>query len=357
MALRKKKHDGRAAYKNTFDHNGLTPYLNRWLEHSAVHGFSADTLKRHESALRRFIEWCDERGITEPQAVTKPMLERYQRHLFYYRKADGKPLGFGSQNVLLAPVKGFFKWLCQQNYLLYNPASEITVPRKPKALPRTILSVADIETVFAQPDVTTPNGLRDRAILELFYATGIRRAELLALQVFDVHLQRRLLFIREGKGGADRMLPVSERACAWLEKYLIDVRPLLVLEPDDGTLFLTDYGEAYKAESLVMVKRYLRQAGIDCLGACHLFRHAMATHMLDNGADIRFIQAMLGHGDLNSTQIYTRVSVEKLREIHNVTHPLAQLRTHAHATTDVERATLDALLDADEDDGDLQDAG
>lgn len=348
MALRKKKHDGRAAYKNTFEHNGITPYLKRWLEHSAMCNFSADTIKRHDSALRRFIEWCDERGITEPQVVTKPMLERYQRHLFYYRKADGKPLGFGSQNVMLAPVKGFFKWLCQQNYLLYNPASEICIPRKPKALPRTILSVDDIERVFAQADVTTPNGLRDRAILELFYASGIRRAELLALKVFDLHVQRRLLFVREGKGGVDRMLPVSERACAWLEKYINDVRPLLTLEPDDGTLFLTDYGEAYKPESLVMVKRHLRKAGIDCVGSCHLFRHAMATHMLDNGADIRFIQAMLGHGDLNSTQIYTRVSVEKLREIHNVTHPMAKLRTTQTASGDDDRQVLNELLEQDD---------
>ena len=167
-----------------------------------------------------------------------------------------------------------------------------------------------------QADTTTPWGIRDRAMLEVLYSTGMRRAELAGLGVDDWDWARRAIAIRQGKGGRDRVVPIGDRAAVWLARYLDTVRSDLVREPDDGTLFLTDYGECFGKNRLGdLVRRYLDWAGITIPGSCHLLRHACATHMLENGADIRYIQALLGHADLRSTQIYTQVSIVRLKEV------------------------------------------
>lgn len=328
----------RYRHKDVVEASGLFPYMQAFLEWTEVKGFSLDTKKRRQAALRRFIVWCNEREIHTPQEVTKPILERYQRYLYYYRKSDGQPLTFGSQHVMLTPLKTFFKWLTRENHILYNPASELELPRKPKRLPKTILQSEDIETILNQPDIDTVEGIRDRAMMETLYSTGIRRMELVKLTLYDVDTQRGTLMIREGKGKKDRLIPIGERALAWIDKYRTEARPALVMGKDDATLFLTDRGIAFRRGAVSgRIKRYIRQAGIEVEGSCHLFRHAMATHMLENGADIRFIQAMLGHSDLSTTEIYTRVSIDKLREIHAATHP-AKLERQTHS---------DAAIDAD----------
>lgn len=322
MVLRRKKHDTHFNRKRPVEHNGLYPYLVRYLQAGQVQGVSKDTQRRRESALRRFIEWCDERSLDDPRQITKPILERYQQHLYYYRKSDGQPLSMGSQNVMLTPLRSFFKWLTRENYLLYNPASELTLPKKPKRLPRSILSVDEVIHILDQPDIATPSGLRDRTMLETLYATGIRRAELMRLDDGDIDAGRQTLFVRDGKYNKDRYLPLGQRALQWIERYRLAVRPLLLIDHQQRRLFLTDYGEPFRGSYIGhIVKRYIEQAGIHKTGSCHLFRHAMATHMLENGADIRFIQAMLGHSDLSTTEIYTQVSIEKLRQIHAATHP------------------------------------
>jgi len=302
--------------------NGIAPYLEQHLEWLTVKAYATDTIDRREIALRRFIEWCDERGLHAPQDITKPILERYQRHLYYYRKSNGKPLALSTQHSFLAPLKTFFKWLTQENHLLYNPASELMLPKQPKHLPKEILSVEEVEQILAQPDYETAEGLRDRAMLETLYSTGLRRMELTALKTYDLDCRRAIVVVREGKGKRDRILPIGERALAWVEKYLEDSRPKLAVDLHEEALFLDDWGGAMARDTLAhKVKIHIRNAGVDKKGCCHLFRHAMATHMLDNGADTRFIQAMLGHADLATTQIYTHVSVEKLRDIHTATHP------------------------------------
>ncbi len=146
--------------------------------------------------------------------------------------------------------------------------------------------------------------------------------ELARLQVFDVDLVSGLVRVRAGKGGRDRIVPLGARATKWVGIYLREVRPMLLPAHCEGALFITDYGEPFAKNRLGdLVRRYLGRARIAAPGACHLFRHACATHMLENGADIRFIQSMLGHADLSTTQIYTRVSIAKLKEVHEATHP------------------------------------
>jgi integrase/recombinase XerD len=302
-------------------HLPLTAYMNAHFEWMLVSGYSEDTVRARRTALRRFIVWCEERALRDPKDITKPILERYQRHLFYYRKVDGRPMTLGTQFGCLAPLKTFFKWLAKENHILYNPASEITLPKLPKHLPRVILSIQEVEAILREAEPSTASGLRDRAMLETLYSTALRRMELPGLALYDVDLTRRLVMVREGKGKRDRVVPIGERAAAWVDKYLHEARPQLLVG-DTEALFLTDYGEPMTPEYVAeCVRRYMHFAGVKKPGACHLFRHACATHMLENGADTRFIQALLGHADLGTTQIYTRVSIDKLREIHDATHP------------------------------------
>jgi len=304
------------------ERNPLNAYAREFLEWTRALGRSDQTVDTRERALKRFIAWCDERGIEHPKDVTLAILERYQRPLFHYRKPNGEPLTFGSQQTMLVPLKTFFQWATRERHILYNPASELLLPRLRRRLPKRILAIADVEAIINEPNVATPAGMRDRAILEMFYSTGIRRSELIWLALYDVDTRGGAVTVRGGKGGRDRVVPLGERACAWAERYRDDVRPQLVAGRDAGVFFLTDFGEAFEKNRLGdLVKGYIERAGFDVVGACHLFRHAMATHMLEAGCDIRFIQAILGHNDLETTAIYTQVSITKLKEIHAATHP------------------------------------
>jgi integrase/recombinase XerD len=313
---------GRAALSAHSDPQGLAAYVLRYLEWLQVHNYAAPTVQNRQSYLGTFVAWCTERGLATPREITKPILERYQRSLYTHRKANGEPLTFRAQHARLIPVRAFFKWLARQNYLLYNPASEIELPRLEHRLPKHVLTKSEVEHVLAQPDITESMGLRDRAILEVFYSTGMRRSELMGLGLFDLDRERGTVMIRQGKGKKDRMIPIGERAIAWIDRYQTQVRPELVVERGNTTLFLTQAGEAFTPDRLTqLVRGYVNAADIGKTGSCHLLRHTMATLMLENGADIRYIQAMLGHAELSTTQIYTQVSIRKLKEIHSATHP------------------------------------
>ena len=183
-------------------------------------------------------------------------------------------------------------------------------------------------------------GLRDRAILEIFYSTGMRRSELMGLGLFDLDRERGTVMIRQGKGKKDRMIPIGERAITWIDRYQTRVRPELVIERGNTTLFLTQAGEAFTPDRLTqLVRGYVKAADIGKTGSCHLLRHTMATLMLENGADIRYIQAMLGHAELSTTQIYTQVSIRKLKEIHSATHP-AKVRSARVKAASADESTI-----------------
>jgi integrase/recombinase XerD len=330
------------------DPDSLASFLERWLNHLAVRNYADATLKARREALSIFILWAAERGLNEPREITKPILERYQRHLFYWRKSDGAPLSFGTQAHRLVPVRMFFRWLARNNHILSNPASELDLPRAEKRLPSATLTAQEAEAVMAVPDVGEPLGLRDRAMLEVFYSTAIRRMELVRLQVWDVDWSRATLMIRQGKGNKDRVVPIGARAKAWLSAYNDQVRPGLVVGRDPETLFLSRDGKPLEAKRLSeKVRGYVERAGVPKAGSCHLMRHTAATLMLEGGADIRFIQALLGHESLETTQIYTRVSIDKLAEIHAATHPGARLASDQLAG---ERAILDAIMAAETED-------
>ena len=230
------------------DHNEETSRMHGLLEEHLVwmqtQNFSEDTVSTRRSCLGYFLDWCRDRALDDPREITRPVLERYQRWLFQYRKKNGAPLTFRTQNFRLRAIKGFFRWLARQNHILHNPASELLLPRLENRLPKYILNAEEAERVIAQPDTGAPEGLRDRAILETFYATGMRRMEVANLKLYDIDKERGTLMIRQGKGKKDRHIPIGERALAWIEKYIREARPELQTSSEDGTVFLTDAGDS-----------------------------------------------------------------------------------------------------------------
>ena len=305
----------------------LSEKLNQFCEWMRVMSYSEATIESREYSLKRFLQWCGERGVMSVQEVTKPILERYRRYLYYKKKSDNTPLHTRTQLHHLVAVRSFFKWLSKSNYILYNPAADLELPKEGIRLPKHVLTIEEAEQVLNQPDLTTAVGIRDRAILELFYSSGIRRKELARLKLHDVDFDRGTLMVRQGKNKKDRLIPVGERALRWLDKYIWEIRPELMVDPDDGFMFLSTMGSPLGLRYLAArVRKYVKEADIGKNGSCHLFRHTMATLMLEGGADIRYVQEMLGHAKLDTTQIYTQVAIGRLKEIHSRTHPGALLK-------------------------------
>jgi integrase/recombinase XerD len=320
----------------------LSALMEKYFEALLVRQYSKFTIQTNRMQIGTFLTWCGERGVTEPVEVTRTVLESYQRHVFQHRKTNGEPLSITCQRARVATLKMWFRWMARKHHLLHNPASEVELPRLGFRLPKAILTAAEAEAILAVPDVHDPLGLRDRAMLETFYSTGMRRMELAGLKLWDVDTEQATVIIRQGKGRKDRYLPLGDRAAAWVRKYIDEARPKLVSEPDEKYVFLSVSGGAFSLEYLSEVVRGYVDAGqTGKRGACHLFRHTMATLMLEGGADIRFIQVMLGHVNLNTTQIYTHVAVKQLQAIHRATHP-AKLERAARVIEDLLRADEEA---------------
>jgi integrase/recombinase XerD len=322
-----------------------------------VKGFTEATARTRRKQLESFLAWLTERGIHEPLEVTRPVLERYQRSLFHHRKKNGQPMGFRSQHHLLVAVRQWFRWMTRENHILHNPASELELPKQGHNLPRHVLNVREAEQVLQQPEIGDTLGLRDRTLLEVLYSTGMRRMEVAGLKLYDLDFDGGTLLIRQGKGRKDRMVPIGERAIAWVLKYVQEARPLLVSEPDDYTIFLSNAGECLELEYIShIVHHYVLKADIGKTGSAHLFRHTMATLMLEGGADIRFIQQMLGHVSLRTTEKYTHISIRTLQKVYAATHPGANLERRKSASLEMEsdaaKAELLATLEAEVQAGD-----
>jgi len=338
---------------NIVDPHGMYQLLQAFLESLAILNYSARTISTREKALLMFIEWSGQRRLIRPTEITRAMLERYQRSLFLHRKQNGEPLSFNTQHSRLVSIRMWFKWLTRQNYLAYNPASELILPRLTKKLPKAVLTTGEVENTLNEADIDTVTGLRDRAILETLYSTGLRRQELVGVRVEDIDRERGTLFVRKGKGGKERIIPIGDRAVQWIDKYMDQAREALSCGRDDGALFLNRFGVAFVPDAIsTLVRQYLNKGGVTKPGSSHLFRHTMATLMLENGADIRFIQAMLGHAKLESTEIYTRVSIVKLKNVHTLTHPAkAKPSAESDSNAPTEETLFQAL--AAEGDGDV----
>ena len=304
-----------------------------FLEHLAARAYSKGSIEAHQWALKGFLEWADSLDLTSPGSFTRATIETYQFHLHHYRSPRTKePLGVNTQLGRLGCVRRFFAWLCRSGTLPANPAADLDLPRKQsRRLPKA-LSPEELDRLFSLPNPADPMGLRDRTILELFYATGIRRTEMTQLDPGDYDPATNTLLIRHGKNDKSRLLPVGGRAAFWLDRFLAESRPLFDHLPNETALFLSGYGTRITPAYLgTWVADQMKKAGVTKPGACHLLRHSMATDMHCNGADIRHVQEMLGHARLETTQIYTHVNIKVLADVHARTHPHGTLpRDHEH---------------------------
>ncbi|MFP4044743.1 MAG: tyrosine-type recombinase/integrase, partial [Rhodosalinus sp.] len=264
----------------------LQHLMQRHVDDLARRNFTPDTIKNRRVILLRFARWLEERAVTEAAAVTRAMVERYQRWLFQQRKADGKPLSVRTQTERVKLVQLFFAWATKRHLLPANPAADLDFPRPIKTLPE-ILTTAEIAAILAVPDLACPLGLRDRSILETVYSTGMRRMELVNLTVHDIDHERGIIRIVQGKGQKDRYVPIGAVAMHWLGRYCDEARPALRPAGGETRLYLNAAGSPITRDNLtIRLRRILTEAGVRKPGACHLFRHTMATHLLEAGCDV-----------------------------------------------------------------------
>jgi integrase/recombinase XerD len=319
----KEKRGGNEPSPDTLDRSApdaLALWRDNYFEWLRARNYAEGTIEGRQDALKMFLLWADERDLKRAPQITRPILETYQQWLWRYTRPGGKRLGWTTQRSKLGTLKDWFRWLARQNVIMHNPASELELPRPEKRLPTEALSLGQVEALMNVPDTRDPLGVRDRAMLELFYSCGVRRAELCHLDLSSLNAERRTLVVF-GKGKKERVVPVGARALHWLDRYITEVRPRLCLDTRTQALFLTGYGEAFNPDVLSrMVSVWMARAGL-AKGSCHLLRHTCATHMLEGGADIRYIQQLLGHEKLETTAIYTEVSIKQLQEVHARCHP------------------------------------
>lgn len=282
-----------------------------WLEH----GLARNTLAGYRSDLAHFAAWLEARGGRLPAATVADLAG----YLAEFSRAS-KP---ASQRRLLATLRRYYRLLLANREIAEDPTLLLDSPMPAERFPKT-LSEAQVEALLGAPDTATPQGLRDRAMLEVLYAAGLRVSELVGLKVFAVGLNEGVLRIM-GKGSKERLVPLGEIAAEWLQRYLAEGRPVLLAGRHCDEVFVTRLGAGMTRQMLwQIIKQYAMDAGIARERISpHTLRHAFATHLLNHGADLRVVQLLLGHADISTTQIYTHVARERLKQLHARHHPRA----------------------------------
>jgi integrase/recombinase XerD len=305
----------------------LFPLIEQLRRHMEKSGYSPAYIERVCVYSKECASYLDSIGIYDVREVTFSALSGYIREIYWKNSSRGKPYSLCTVATKIGSVRLFFRWLLSQNIILSNPALHVRYPKVDK-IPRTILSLSEVQALLSQPDLSTLKGIRDRAILELFYSTAIRRKELADLDMFDADVGEEVLFIRKGKGGKDRMVPLGRWASFYLQKYLERRKKIAKRE---NALFVNvrGSGKRISCEMLnIIVREYAKRAGIEKRVSCHILRHTCAVHMLEGGADVRSIQEFLGHRFIETTQVYLSVSREELKKVHRQCHPRGK-RAHS----------------------------
>jgi integrase/recombinase XerD len=300
----------------------ISELINRYLKSMAVRGRAKLTIRSAKYGLRDFNRFLEAEKIFDIEELTGEIMTEYQQELAFRLTARGTPLSLRSQSQMLAVTKNFTQFLKEADYLIHDPGDKIKLPKKPRPLPKVILSMPELEQVMKGPDSQTNQGYRNLVILEVLYDTGIRRAEVANLQLRDLDLDGGYIHIRSGKGDKDRVVPLSGRVSNLVRSYIEAVRASFIHGNDQGYLILNRWGDRMDGSGIwAAVKRSAHLSGIKKNITTHTFRHTCATHMLKHGAPIRHVQELLGHESLESTQIYTRVTINDLKEIHARCHP------------------------------------
>ena len=278
-----------------------------WVEQ----GLSKNTLSAYSSDLRIFAKWLSDKSMLE---VDKGDLSRF----LAARYAAG--IGNRSTARILSSLRRFYGYYIRENSLIIDPTLLIESPHIGRPLPIS-LSELDVELLLNAPEVTNTNGFRDKTMLEVLYATGLRVSELVGLKFEQISFRQGVVRII-GKGNKERLVPVGEEAMSWLEAYMIQARKKLLGERQCDYLFVTNRGDGMTRQAFWhIIKRHAKKAGISKVLSPHTLRHAFATHLLNHGADLRVVQLLLGHADLSTTQIYTHIARERLKELHSKFHP------------------------------------
>jgi len=292
-----------------------------YLKHLKTLGRSYYTIKAAKYGLADLAAFLEAEKAPCLEDLNSDVLYEYQQDLAFRITAKGKLLSLRTQAQSLGIVKAFTRFLKEHDYLVHDPAEVIHPPRKPKRLPKVILSANEIQKLMDAADTRTNRGWRNRIILEILYDTAIRRSEMAGIKVSDLDLNAGFIHVR-GKGDKERVVPLSSRVCRLVETYILMVRPAMVHGKDTGHLIVNRWGRQMDPNGVwKAVKRCVELAGIRKNVSTHTFRHTCATHMLKNGAPVRHLQEMLGHESLESTQIYTRVTINDLKQIHAKYHP------------------------------------
>lgn len=283
---------------------------------SVEKGLAKNTLESYTRDLRSFCEYLKQDGIRTFEETTRSCIVGYLLSL----KENGKAAATLSRN--LASIRSLYAYLFQEKIVLDNPAADMESPKLEKKLPR-VLSTQEVDLLLDQPDQLQVTGIRDKAMLEVIYATGIRVSELMSLDLDDVNLDAG--FIRcNGKGSKERIIPLGSVAVRHVDRYMGDGRPKLMRQNGEHAMFVNQHGKRLTRQGFwKILKKYARLAGITKDITPHTMRHSFATHLLENGADLRSVQEMLGHADISTTQIYTQVTKRKLRDVYQKTHPRA----------------------------------
>jgi integrase/recombinase XerD len=307
-----------------------TKLLRLYADHLAVR-YAAPTAPDYLAHVRAFLAWVEQNGLTVA-SLNRNDLVTYQGELVALRRDDGRPYSAGFQLARITAIKSFFRFLLRRMLILSDPTTALERPRMELRLPRTILTPQEARRIVEAPRERTPISLRDRAVLETLYATGIRATELIMLSPFDVDTEEATLRVLHGKGGKDRHVPLTRAACDAIAAYLAHGRAKLLavkrggagVYPSKATrrLFVSIRGGVlYRSTLDELVHHWAKRAGVAKRVTPHVFRHSVATHMLRRGADIRHIQALLGHASLTTTERYTRVEISDLQAVMRRAHP------------------------------------
>ncbi len=293
--------------------DGMTALLS----HLRLKKYSPATIDNYGDQLKRFGEWLAQQATHDLRQLTKQDIRDYQAYV------KQEPIGRETQALRLRAVKRLFNHLVDQATILLDPTEGIQEVSRKEKLPRPILTKKEIDKLLAAPNISLPQGVRDRALMEVLYATGVRVGELEKATIHHVDLQTQTLQVRHAKGGRPRTVPLGKTATKWLKEYLTQVRPRLSKRrPFERTLFLVRGGKPLLQTMIrCLLQQYRKQAKVKKSVTPHILRHTCATHMMQQGADIRAIQQLLGHINLKSTTIYTRVVALDVKTTHSQYHP------------------------------------
>ena len=303
--------------------SSLEDWIDRYRRYLRRRGYALRSQEAYHQILETFEAFLVGQGIEVPGAIDRQVMSDYQTHLYSHVRPDGRPWSLKTQSLHLTVISGFLRFLVREGALLLNPVEGIDFPQfGPRNPPRNVPTPAEVVAILEAPDPGTNLGVRDRAMLEVLYSTGMRVGELIHLRIYDVDLSRGLVTIHGGKGNKDRVTPLGTQAVDAVRDYLERIRPRYRRSAQTPVLFLSSRGRPLFRSSVARaLHRYTTQAKIERKITPHSLRHACATHMLQGEASIRHIQELLGHKQLSTTQLYTRVIIDDLKAVHRRTHP------------------------------------